>query len=105
MEEIVAARLERAGILKDAARPEYWVVLREYDLSNARWRKSSYSNGEGGSCIEVADGVTGVVTGIVPVRDSKIGSQSPTLLLGAPAWHAFVAGVREQRNRFPRARP
>ncbi|MET7359607.1 helix-turn-helix transcriptional regulator [Streptomyces sp. NPDC005562] len=29
VDEIVAARLERAGILKDAARPEYWVVLHE----------------------------------------------------------------------------
>lgn len=32
VEEIVAARLERAGILKDAARPEYWVVLHEHAL-------------------------------------------------------------------------
>ncbi|MFH8288434.1 helix-turn-helix domain-containing protein [Streptomyces sp. NPDC018059] len=29
VEEKVAARLERAQILKDAARPEYWVVLHE----------------------------------------------------------------------------
>ncbi|MFF8639954.1 helix-turn-helix domain-containing protein [Streptomyces sp. NPDC015345] len=29
VEEKVAARLERARILKDAARPEYWVVLHE----------------------------------------------------------------------------
>lgn len=29
VEEMVAARLERAGVLKDAARPEYWVVLHE----------------------------------------------------------------------------
>ncbi|MGO4752012.1 DUF397 domain-containing protein, partial [Streptomyces sp. 2MCAF27] len=33
----------------------------------AGWRKSSYSNGEGAECIEVADGIDG----IVPVRDSK----------------------------------
>jgi transcriptional regulator with XRE-family HTH domain len=29
VEETVSARLERAGILKDATRPEYWVVLHE----------------------------------------------------------------------------
>lgn len=32
VEEIVGARLERAGILKDATRPEYWVVLHENAL-------------------------------------------------------------------------
>ncbi|MEU5997000.1 helix-turn-helix transcriptional regulator [Streptomyces sp. NPDC047197] len=32
VEEIVSARLERAGILKDATRPEYWVVLHENAL-------------------------------------------------------------------------
>jgi hypothetical protein len=35
--------------------------MHEYDLSNAHWRKSSYSNGDGGNCVEVADGVPGVV--------------------------------------------
>lgn len=40
-----------------------------YDfVGAARWRKSTYSNGEGGNCLEVADGVPG----IVPVRDSKV---------------------------------
>ncbi|MFK4064547.1 DUF397 domain-containing protein [Streptomyces sp. NPDC029674] len=54
----------------------------------ARWRKSSYSNGEGGNCVEVADGVAGVV----PVRDSKV-PQGPALVIGAGAWTAFVAMV------------
>ncbi|KUF20226.1 DUF397 domain-containing protein, partial [Streptomyces silvensis] len=37
-----------------------------YDFPGAaRWRKSTHSNGEGGSCVEVADGIPG----IVPVRD------------------------------------
>jgi len=58
------------------------------DLSAARWRKSTYSNGTGGECLEVADGVTG----IVPVRDSKV-PNGPVLLLPAPAWSAFTAGL------------
>ncbi|MGR6972819.1 DUF397 domain-containing protein [Streptomyces cynarae] len=37
------------------------------DLPSFHWRKSSYSNAEGGECVEVADGLLGVV----PVRDSK----------------------------------
>ncbi|WP_031477005.1 DUF397 domain-containing protein [Streptomyces bicolor] len=63
--------------------------MREYDLSNASWFKSSYSNGEGGNCVEVADGVPGVV----PVRDTKLASDSPVLLIGAPAWTEFVSRV------------
>ncbi|MFI1409328.1 DUF397 domain-containing protein [Streptomyces sp. NPDC020707] len=28
--------------------------MRDFDLSNARWRKSSYSDDNGGDCVEVA---------------------------------------------------
>ncbi|MFF3708979.1 DUF397 domain-containing protein [Streptomyces phaeochromogenes] len=89
--------------------------MREFDLSNAHWRKSSYSGGDGGEacvevaydfigaarwrkstysddnggeCLEVADGVPGVV----PVRDSKV-EGGPVLLVGADAWLAFVGGL------------
>ncbi|MFJ9892536.1 DUF397 domain-containing protein [Streptomyces sp. NPDC091280] len=61
----------------------------ERDLSSARWRKSSYSNGSGGECLEVAD----EVTGLVPVRDSKV-PDGPVLLLPSSAWSAFTAGLR-----------
>ncbi|WP_432186617.1 DUF397 domain-containing protein [Streptomyces sp. Tue6028] len=60
--------------------------MHEYDLSNARWRKSSYSNGEGGDCVEVAAGVPGVV----PVRDSKV-PDGPALVFPSAAWAGFVA--------------
>lgn len=59
------------------------------DLNRALWRKSSYSNGNGGECIEVADGFTGVM----PVRDSK-DPQGPALLFRAEAWADFLAGVK-----------
>ncbi|WDG30799.1 DUF397 domain-containing protein [Streptomyces sp. CA-278952] len=58
------------------------------DLTAAAWRKSSYSNQEGGDCVEVADGFPGVV----PVRDSK-NPHGPALVLPAAAWTAFVAAV------------
>ncbi|MFF9378641.1 DUF397 domain-containing protein [Streptomyces griseoluteus] len=63
--------------------------MEEYDLTNARWNKSSYSNGDGGNCVEVADGVPGAV----PVRDSKV-QDSPVLLLSASAWANFLDGIR-----------
>ncbi|MFI6418036.1 DUF397 domain-containing protein [Streptomyces sp. NPDC050842] len=62
--------------------------MREYDLSNAQWFKSSYSNGEGGECVEVSTGFTGVV----PVRDSKV-TDGPVLIVPAAAWSAFVTGI------------
>ncbi|MEU9699817.1 DUF397 domain-containing protein [Streptomyces sp. NPDC047981] len=61
-----------------------------YDFVGATWRKSSHSNGEGGSCLEVLDNIPGVV----PVRDSK-NPAGPALVIAAPAWAAFVAGVRK----------
>ncbi|MEU8619829.1 DUF397 domain-containing protein [Streptomyces sp. NPDC048623] len=60
-----------------------------YDFTGAAWRKSSYSNGEGGSCVEVLDNVPGVV----PVRDSK-NPTGPALLVPPAAWAAFVAGLK-----------
>lgn len=59
------------------------------DLSTAAWRKSSYSNTQGGECIEVADGVPG----LVPVRDSK-DPHGPALVFPAAAWAGFISGVK-----------
>jgi hypothetical protein len=58
-------------------------------LATASWRKSSYSNSDGGNCIEVATGIPS----LVPVRDSKDPSRG-TLLFEASAWAAFVDGVK-----------
>ncbi|TXL91720.1 DUF397 domain-containing protein [Streptomyces sp. IB2014 016-6] len=58
------------------------------DLSTAEWRKSSYSNGDGGNCVEIADSHPDVI----PVRDSKTPT-GPILLLTPTAWSAFVRSV------------
>ncbi|MFF8956094.1 DUF397 domain-containing protein [Streptomyces sp. NPDC014894] len=63
--------------------------MREYDLSFARWRKSSYSDTNNGNCVEVLDDVPGVV----PVRDSKTPS-GPVLVIPAPAWQTFIDDLR-----------
>ncbi|MEU4263907.1 DUF397 domain-containing protein [Streptomyces argenteolus] len=60
------------------------------DLSTTAWRKSSYSNGTGGDCVEVADGLAG----IVPVRDSKV-PHGPVLTVAAPAWTSFVIALTD----------
>lgn len=59
-----------------------------YELSAARWIKSSYSDANGGNCIEIAPDFPATV----PVRDSKTPT-GPTLLISRRAWTAFVAAV------------
>ncbi|MBG7701150.1 DUF397 domain-containing protein [Streptomyces sp. MC1] len=65
--------------------------MRAIDLSNVKWRKSSYSNSDGGNCVEVADNVPSAV----PVRDSKAPARG-TLVFGPEAWAAFVDGVKRR---------
>ncbi|ATO12928.1 DUF397 domain-containing protein [Micromonospora sp. WMMA2032] len=62
------------------------------DLTGARWRTSTKSGNNGGDCVEVADGVAGVVG----VRDSKDRS-GPVLVFTPPAWRAFVAHLAPRR--------
>lgn len=59
------------------------------ELSGARWRKSSRSNGQGGNCVEVADNLSGVVL----VRDSK-DRDGGTLTFTPAAWRSFVGFAR-----------
>ncbi|MER6097024.1 DUF397 domain-containing protein [Streptomyces sp. NPDC001728] len=58
------------------------------------WRKSSYSSGDGGSCVEVLDGHPSGV----PARDSKVPC-GPALVFPAANWSAFVTAVRD--GEFP----
>jgi len=60
-----------------------------YDLAGAVWRKVSYSNGNGGNCVEVAD-----LDGGRAVRDSK-NPTGPALTFTATEWAAFTTGVRD----------
>ncbi|MER6627541.1 DUF397 domain-containing protein [Streptomyces sp. NPDC000987] len=65
--------------------------MRSIDLSAASWRKSSYSNQDGGACVEVCDDLGAVV----PVRDSKV--PGPVLVFPAGGWSSFVAAVKSGR--------
>ena len=52
------------------------------------WRTSSFSNGAGGMCVEVAPVDDGVV-----VRDSR-NPLGPALAFSGNEWSAFVAGAK-----------
>jgi hypothetical protein len=58
------------------------------DLSRAEWRKSSWSGGNGGDCVEVARNLPGAVA----VRDSK-DPGGPKLVFTPDEWRVFTAGV------------
>ncbi|MCX4665520.1 DUF397 domain-containing protein [Streptomyces sp. NBC_01381] len=53
------------------------------------WRKSTYSDGEGGACVEMAT----CTPTTVHIRDSKL-PESPELTIPAPAWKAFISAVQ-----------
>ncbi len=55
------------------------------------WRKSSFSNGAGNDCVELA-----VLTAAIAVRDSKNRS-GRTLLLPPSEWDALRVAVRSGR--------
>ncbi|MEU5028645.1 DUF397 domain-containing protein [Streptomyces milbemycinicus] len=59
------------------------------DLSTVAWRKSSYSNNDGGACVEVADNLPDVV----PVRDSK-NPDGPALIFPSHSWAAFITTLK-----------
>jgi hypothetical protein len=59
------------------------------DLTGTNWRKSSYSSGNGGACVEVAAGGPGVVA----VRDSK-DPDGPALIFSPADWSAFISSLK-----------
>ena len=86
------------------------------DLTGVVWRKSSYSSGNGGACVEVAvvwrkssySSVNGGncvevardVAGMVAVRDSK-DPDGPKLVIGHGEWRAFTGRVKDGRFDLP----
>lgn len=59
-------------------------MTRGTDKPATSWRKSSYSNGDGGDCVEVARPGAGMW-----VRDSKR-PHGRVVTVGAGAWGAFL---------------
>ncbi len=62
----------------------------DIDLSRAAWHKSTYSNGNGGNCVEVASNLPGVVL----VRDSKR-PDAELLAFTKSEWKTFLVGAAD----------
>ncbi|MGZ9930391.1 DUF397 domain-containing protein [Streptomyces sp. NC-S4] len=60
------------------------------DVNGLSWRTSSYTNSEGGNCVEVSDDLPGVV----PVRDTKLAGAGPVLMFPVAAWAPFIRAVK-----------
>jgi Domain of unknown function (DUF397) len=59
------------------------------DVNSAIWRKSTYSGGNGGGCVEIARNLPGIVA----VRDSK-DQEGPVLTFTPAEWRKFTAGIQ-----------
>ncbi|NHD16293.1 MULTISPECIES: DUF397 domain-containing protein [unclassified Actinopolyspora] len=66
--------------------------MQQPDLGQARWRKSSHSNG-GGECVEIAQNLPGTAL----LRDSKLGEDSPTLAFTRSQWGSFLDALKSDR--------
>jgi hypothetical protein len=59
------------------------------DITNVTWRKSSYSGGNGGNCVEVAQ----LPDDSRAIRDSK-DPDGPVLAFMPDDWRAFTAAIK-----------
>ncbi|MFI1408896.1 DUF397 domain-containing protein [Streptomyces sp. NPDC020707] len=69
-------------------------ALMASEFEGGAWKKSSYSGGSEGQCIECAD-VMQTHSGIA-VRDSK-DPEGPALLFGTEAFTGFTTAVKDGR--------
>ncbi|AVZ73623.1 DUF397 domain-containing protein [Streptomyces lunaelactis] len=58
------------------------------NTEHVQWFKSSYSDGEGGDCVEVATSPS-----TIHIRDSKV-TEGPNLAVTPTTWATFVRSVR-----------
>ena len=67
--------------------------MNQADLSRAVWRKSSYSNGTGGSCVEIATLPGPEGQHQIAVRDSK-DPCGPVLAFAPAQWRRLTASIK-----------
>ncbi len=69
--------------------------MHQPDLSRATWRKSSYSNGTGGSCVEITT-LPGHDGHAIAVRDSK-DPDGPVLTFTPAQWRHLTVRIKTGR--------
>ncbi|MER7987130.1 DUF397 domain-containing protein [Streptomyces noursei] len=67
-------------------------MITDLDLAAAEWIKSSYSDANGGQCIEFSPAHTRTHR-VVPVRDSKA-PHGPVITVSVTGWSSFVDAVK-----------
>lgn len=68
---------------------------RHPDLSQATWRKSTYSSSTGQNCVEVATNLPDIVA----VRDSR-NLEGPKLLISPANWRSFIRRLKDYNPAF-----
>lgn len=58
-------------------------------MGTAPWRKSTYSGGSGGDCVEA-----GAASGLILVRDTKDRGNGPVLRITPADWQRLTASVK-----------
>lgn len=71
----------------------------DFDLSGARWRKSSYSNGSGGDCVEIAEAFPGAARWTKSTYSNGDGGLCVEVAQGHPA----LVPVRDSKTAPPEA--
>ncbi|MFK0290862.1 DUF397 domain-containing protein [Streptomyces sp. NPDC090442] len=56
------------------------------------WIKSSHSEGDGGACLEISPGHS-TTHGVVPIRDSKV-PDGDVVTVPAAGWSSFLRAVK-----------
>lgn len=64
------------------------MLVHSLDLNTATWRKSTHTQGNGGTCVEVAIAATAV-----GLRDSK-NPEGPVLAVSRPAFASFLRVIK-----------
>ncbi|MHB6907217.1 DUF397 domain-containing protein [Streptomyces sp. DB-54] len=64
----------------------------DFVLAGADWLKSSYSDGDGGQCLEFSP-TPAPTHALVPLRDSKCPG-GPVIIVSVTGWSSFVDAVK-----------